>query len=103
MRRAARKDANQGEIVDGLRRAGVRVEILNQEDIPDLLVGYRFNFWLFEVKDGDKPPSRRKLRPGQQKFAERWAGYPIVKIESLDDAFSALGIKVQSERSQNEN
>jgi len=94
MRRAARKDENQKSIVDALRKVGVKVEILNQEDIPDLLVGYRFNFWLFEVKDGDKPPSRRKLRPGQQKFAERWAGYPIVKVECLADAFRALGIEV---------
>jgi hypothetical protein len=95
MRRAARKDENQDRIVKALRAVGVKVEILNQDDIPDLLVGFRFNLWLFEVKDGDKSPSRRKLRPGQQRFADRWAGYPIVKVETISDAFRALGIEVQ--------
>lgn len=91
MRRAARKDDNQAEIVKGLRKIGVKVEILNQDDIPDLLIGYRFHFWLFEIKDGKKAPSRRKLRPGQQRFAERWAGYPIAKIENLDEALRVIG------------
>ena len=91
----ARKDDNQTSIVKALRKAGFKVRILNQEDLPDLLVGHRFNFWLFEVKDGNKSPSRRKLRPGQQAFAEEFAGYPVCKIESLEDAFKVLGVKVQ--------
>lgn len=89
-----RKDANQDRIVEALEKVGVKVEILGGKGIPDLLVGYRFNFWLFELKDGDKKPSERKLRPGQQKFAEKFAGYPVVKVETLADAFKALGIKI---------
>lgn len=91
-----RKDANQQLIVNGLEKAGVKVEILGGKGIPDLLVGYRFNFWLFELKDGTQIPSRRRLRPGQQKFADKWAGYPIVKVETLADAFRALGIQIQA-------
>lgn len=96
MRTRARKDANQTEIVDGLRAVGVKVHVMNQSHVPDLLVGYRGrHFLLFEIKDGGKPPSARKLRPGQQKFADEWQGYPIYKIESLADAYRILEIKVR--------
>jgi len=81
--------------VDGLRKVGVKVHVLNQADVPDLLIGYRGgHLLLFEIKDGNKSPSRRKLRAGQQKFADEWQGYPIYKIESLADAYRTLGIKV---------
>lgn len=93
MRQRARKDDNQNEIVDGLRAVGVKVHILNQKDIPDLLVGYRFNLYLMEVKDGKRKPSERRLRPGQQAFADGWVGYPICKVESLEEAFQTLGIR----------
>lgn len=95
MRYAARKDANATEIVNGLRAVGVKVRILNEKDIPDLLVGYRFNFVLMEIKDGSRKPSERKLRPGQQKFSDEWQGYPIYKIESLADAYRTLGITIR--------
>lgn len=99
MRYALHKpDANQKTIVDGLRKLGVKVHILGGKGLPDLLIGHRFNFWLFELKDGDKTPSQRKLRPGQQKFADEWAGYPICKIESLEEACTALGIRIRTER-----
>ena len=88
-----RKDANQDRIVQGLEAVGVKVEILGGKGIPDLLIGYRLRFLLFELKDGDKWPSQRKLRPGQQRFAVKWAGYPVYKIESLEDAYKTLGIK----------
>lgn len=88
-----RKDANQDAIVEGLEKVGVLVQILGGKGVPDLLIGYRFNFWLFELKDSAKPKSQRKLRPGQLKFAEKFAGYPVVKIETLAEAYAALGIK----------
>lgn len=93
MRRAARKDANQKEIVDGLRAVGVKVRVLSDTDIPDLLVGHRFNLYLMEIKDSAKSPCRRKLRPGQQAFADEWHGYPICKVESFQQALDVLGIK----------
>lgn len=88
-----RKDANQQTIIDGLEKVGVKVCVLGGKGIPDLLIGHRSRFLLFELKDGDLRPSQRKLRPGQQKFAEKFAGYPVYKIESLQQAFTTLGIK----------
>ena len=92
MRRAARRDEGERLIIDGLRAVGVWVHSLNAKNIPDLLVGYRSRLILLEVKDGNKPPSRRKLRPGQRDLADQLKGFPVFKVESLDDAFRALGI-----------
>ena len=94
MRTRARKDGNHQAIVDGLRKAGVKVRVLNEKDLPDLICGWRMNLFLLEIKDGSRKPSERKLRPGQQKFADEWAGYPVCKVESLEQAFAALGIRV---------
>jgi len=62
MRYANRIDENQNEIVKALRKAGAYVRIISQGDgIPDLLVAYKGFTILMEVKDGNKPPSARKL------------------------------------------
>ena len=37
---------------------------------------------LIEVKDGRKPPSRRRLTPDEERFALR---FPVVIVESVDD------------------
>ena len=59
MSRAKRVDANQGEIVDALRAVGAKVQPLHMvgEGVPDLLVRYRGDLHLVEVKDGRKPPT----------------------------------------------
>ena len=55
---ARRVDDNQNEIVAALRACGATVRIINQGGgIPDLLVGYRGNTILIEVKDGAKVPA----------------------------------------------
>lgn len=63
MRRAAKVDANQGEIVDALRRIGAMVQSLAQlgKGVPDILVAFRGKWWVAEIKDGSKPPSAQKL------------------------------------------
>jgi hypothetical protein len=63
MRRAAKVDANQTEIVQALRQIGAVVQSLAAvgNGCPDLLVGYRNRLFLLELKDGNKPPSAQKL------------------------------------------
>ena len=94
MRRAARTDANQGDIVDGLRAVGATVQPLHTVGCgcPDLLVGYRGHNYLIEVKDGAKPPSARELTPDQQEWMSTWRGQKAV-AESLDDALWAIGYR----------
>ena len=52
MRRAAKIDANQTEIVKALRQVGASVQSLAStgKGCPDLLVGFRGVNWLLEVK-----------------------------------------------------
>jgi len=91
MRRAARVDANQEQIVSALRACGAYVRIVTQGDgLPDLLVGYRGYTLLLEVKDGRKPPSARKLTEAEEKFFQEWRGGLLAKVESVDEALDIL-------------
>jgi hypothetical protein len=92
MRYAKAVDANQAAIVTALRRAGALVQDLSAagEGVPDLLVGWHRQFLLFEVKDGNKPPSARALTGPQARFHVRWQGYPLHVVESVDEALRVL-------------
>jgi hypothetical protein len=95
MRRANRIDDNQNDIVTALRKAGATVRVISQgEGIPDLLVGFRGETILLEVKDGNKPPSARTLTPAEKKFFDEWEGGLCMVVKSVEDAIELLeGIK----------
>lgn len=92
MRRAANIDTNQPEITAALRDVGATVQPLHMvgKGCPDLLVGYRQATFLIEVKDGKKPPSRRRLTPDEVAWHENWRGHVAV-VETTDDALRAIG------------
>lgn len=82
-RRAARTDANQTEIVEALRKAGMTVESLAAvgDGVPDLLVGYMNVNVLLEVKDPNKDRKEyrerivsRVLTDDQKKWHFFWQG-----------------------------
>jgi hypothetical protein len=52
---------------------------------PDLLVGFRGRNVLLEVKDGAKPPSRRKLTDDEADWHRDWRGQVDV-VESKEEA-----------------
>lgn len=91
MRRAARVDANQAAVVAALRNNGATVQCLHQigSGVPDLLVAYRSQTFCVEVKDGAKPPSKRRLTPDEVAWHEAW-GAPVYVIESVADALRLL-------------
>lgn len=90
MRRAARTDANKAEIVAALREAGATVWDLR---LPvDLLVGYKGQTWLYELKDGRKPPSAQKLTKLQSTFMASWTGGPVVTVNDVAGALRALRV-----------
>lgn len=99
MRRAAKVDDNQKEIVAALRAAGCGVLDLSAvgKGCPDLLVhppaypDCRMAV-LMEIKDGAKSASRRKLTPAQVKFHAEWKGW-IYIVSSAGEALEAMGIK----------
>lgn len=91
MRRAARRDDGENDIVDALRTAGAVVRVVTQGDgLPDLLVGYRGYTILMEVKDGTKPPSARRLTEAEEKFFMEWTGGLLVVVNSVEEALEVL-------------
>lgn len=90
MRFAAKVDANHPEVVKALRGAGANVLSLAAvgKGCPDLLVLFRGRYQLFEVKDGTKPPSQRRLTPAQEAFHMDWL---VTTVDSAESAVVALG------------
>lgn len=90
--RAKKIDANQTEVVRALRKIpGVSVAITSAlgKGYPDLNVGYKGRTYLFELKDGSKPESARKLTPDEVEFQGKWTGHYAV-VNSLDDILKII-------------
>jgi Holliday junction resolvase len=94
MRRAARVDSNQDQVVEALRAAGATVQSLAAvgQGVPDLLVGFQGQTLLIEVKNGRKPPSQRQLTEDQLKWHGAWRGGPVAIVDGPDAALRMLGV-----------
>jgi Holliday junction resolvase len=91
MRRAARVDENQKEIVQALRKVGASVLSLAAlgKGVPDLLISIGNKTLMVEIKDGRKPPSKRKLTADQEAFHASWSG-EIAVVTSVDEALEII-------------
>jgi len=89
MRTAAKVDANQHAIVQALRKAGASVTILSAvgHGCPDLLVGYRHQNYLFEVKPAT--PRVARFTADEETWTRGWRGQMAV-VRSWQDAMSRL-------------
>jgi len=86
MRRAARVDANQEQIVSALRAAGAYVWIIG---LPvDLLVGVGDKTFLVEIKTNEK----KKLTKLQTDFFANWTGGTLCRIDSPEAALRMIGV-----------
>ena len=87
-RYAAKVDANQAELVDAFRDLGFSVQPLHAvgHGVPDLLLGHGGRNYLVEVKDGNKPPSARKLTAAQVEWHAAWRG----SVHVLEDVETAI-------------
>jgi hypothetical protein len=94
MRRAARVDENQENVVKALRAVGATVQTLAAvgKGVPDLLVGYQGQTFLLEVKDGKKPPSERRLTEDQLVWHGAWRGGPLAVVDSVDAALRVIRV-----------
>lgn len=94
MRKAARVDANHTQVVMALQTAGATVQSLAAvgQGVPDLLVGFQGKTILMEIKDGQKPPSARRLTEQQLKWHGAWRGGPVAIVDGVDAALRALGV-----------
>jgi len=88
MRRAAKVDDNQGDIVALFRRLGWSVLLIHQiKNACDIMVAIDGITVAVEIKDGKKQPSQRKLTEGERKFKDGWNGHWHL-IESEDDVIN---------------
>lgn len=89
------RDANHAHIRDRLRELHCSVADTGDvgDGFPDLVVGYRKMNFLFEIKDPDQIPSKRKLTPDQEKFHGGWRGQ-IHVIETLEQAIKIIGMAI---------
>ena len=77
-----RIDTNQPEIIKCFEKLGMSVAATSDlgDGFPDIVVAFGKVTVLVEIKDGAKPPSKRKLTTDEQVFKNRWQGwYEIVE------------------------
>lgn len=86
MRRAAKVDRNQAEIVEIFERYGFSVQRAQAmgSGFPDLILGYGGRNYLVEVKDWQKKPSERKLNALQQAWHSTWRGQVCVVETAIE-------------------
>lgn len=93
MRRKARVDDNQSEIVKALRKIpGVTVAVTSMmgNGFPDIVLSYKDFNYMIELKDGNKPKHQQKLTEDEIKFHKSWTGQ-IAVCSNLDEILELLG------------
>jgi hypothetical protein len=87
MRRAAKVDANQDQIVSALRVAGATVQSLAAvgKGCPDLLVSYRGQMYLMELKHG-----KGKVNEQQAKWHSDWKA-DVYVVYGAEEALQVIG------------
>ncbi len=91
---AARIDDNQPAMVKGLREMGCTVQHLHTlgQGCPDILVGFRGDNYLMEIKDGSKTRSRRKLTDDEARWHDEWRGQVSI-VKNLNEAMKVVGLQ----------
>lgn len=94
MRLAAKIDSNQTQVVSALRAAGATVQSLAAvgKGVPDLLVGYKGQTLLMEVKDGRKPPSAQRLTEDQLTWHGAWKGGSLAVVDGPEAALRMIKV-----------
>jgi hypothetical protein len=95
MKRAHKIDGNQNRIVKELRDIpgiSVRITSMVGSGFADLVVGFRKQNYLFELKDSSLPPSRRQLTEDEKKFRDTWHGHYSV-CETLEEILQILKLR----------
>lgn len=90
--RACRTDENQAGIVSDLRRIGASVWDASQvgNGFPDLIVAFRGQTHLFEVKNPKTKHGKAGLSKNQRRFADEWRGGPVYVVKTAAEAVNLL-------------
>lgn len=95
MRRAAKVDRNQKEIVKAWRQAGAVVLHTHQlKNAFDALVFFRGQTFCVEIKDGELPPSKRRLSEGEERCEKDLLSVGVAYwiINNVDEALQMIGV-----------
>jgi hypothetical protein len=86
MRRAARTDATQEEIVICLRLVGASVQLLHTvgQGCPDAIIGYKGRDYLAEFK----ADAKAGFTEDQLKWQQEWNGAPPLRFNGAGDAMA---------------
>lgn len=90
-----RLDNNQSAIVKRLRQCCVSVQSLASVGMgcPDILIGFRGQNWLFEIKNPEQVPSKRRLTPDEELWHFGWRGRVHV-VTTFDEIAEMIGCTV---------
>jgi hypothetical protein len=88
-----RKDGNQDEFVEDMEVIGASAVSLAgvHGGCGDVLVGYMFRNFLFEIKNPERSEKDRQLRDSQVKFQASWKGQ-YEKVETSAEAMRIMGV-----------
>ena len=89
-----RVDNNHADIVEGVRAVGGEVQSLASvgKGCVDVLVAFRGVWYVAEIKDGSKPPSKRALTLDETIWHKKFSRHAPVHIwTSLEDALRTIG------------
>ncbi len=88
-----RVDSNHRQVANTLSAAGALLQTLAPvgEGCPDMLVGYRAQLYLLEVKDGTKPRSQCALTPDEAAWHRVWGSYQVHVVKSAEEALRVVG------------
>jgi endogenous inhibitor of DNA gyrase (YacG/DUF329 family) len=94
MKYGLKKDANHNEIVEALKIVGASVIDMSSvgNGFPDLIVGFRSQTLLMEIKNPKTGYGKRGLNKNQQKWKEYWLGGSFCVVDSVDSALRAIGV-----------
>ena len=81
---AEKRDSVEESIVAALCAYGATVERLSGSGMPDLLVGYGGQNWLFEVKSGNKGLTQK-----QEAWHAGWNGHVVI-VRSAPEAICII-------------
>ena len=88
-------DANHGAIVRDLRKAGAMVQSLAEigKGCPDILVLFRGDAYVMEIKDGMQPPSKQRLTPLEKQWHAQAleARYHVYIVKTSTEALQIIG------------
>lgn len=86
--RAKKVDENQKQIVKAFRDMGATVFHLHEvgKGCPDILLGYKGNTILVEIKRDAKAT----FTAAQIEFMAKWQGSKVIRINNVDEAIALL-------------